>query len=152
MSSIGASASTTTHRFTHFHTDLPTRIGHGTSPCRYYLRPIAASDLGQFQQSHWGDLVEPLDWSTAPNVTDPQSPRLACTYSQRPHMEIPNVTCKCNENCSLCKNAPKNSQKSPNILGLSANGKKVANFWQIPASEGGTLRVLSGLWAGILVT
>ena len=59
-SSKGASASVTTHRFSHLQTDLPTRIGHGTNPCPYYLRPIAASDLGQFQQSHWGDLVEPL--------------------------------------------------------------------------------------------
>ena len=70
----GANASTTTIRFTHLHVDLVTRIGHGASPCRYYLRPIAASsDLGQFQQSHWSDLVQPLGWSTAPNVTDPSS-------------------------------------------------------------------------------
>ena len=150
-SSKGASASVTTHRFSHLQTDLPTRIGHGTNPCPYYLRPIAASDLGQFQQSHWGDVVDkPLGWSRGaieliycPKRHWPAlaSPRLHLFSTAHVNSRRHIITALKTAGNAHTQNLP---VLYPPILDLSGIGKSLANFWQILASEGGR----SGFSAG----
>ena len=137
----GASALRTTHRFTdqNWTRDWPVSVLSAPHSCVRFgaisTEPLGwssgAIELIYCPKRHWPALASPRLhlFSTAPHV------------NSRPHIY------KCNENCKQWINAhPKFPQKLLYPWFVS-KCEKVANFWQIQASEGdarGSQRAVSG--------